>query len=302
MAETLEVFFQVLIYGIYVGSLYGLAASGLALIFGVMDVLQIAHGSIVMLGAYACFWLYNLLKIDPLLSLPLVGVLFFLVGAFLFIILFSPITKYSAEARVKNSMLLAFGLILVIDNLATMVWTGNIRTVNPPYQGVAFRFCGLHLPCVGLISLCLAGVIIIGLGLFLRKTYIGKSIRATAQSAESASLSGINVKRTYLTAIGIGTALGAAAGVLVLLSSGVDPAIGMDWTLKSLLVTVLAGTGNVGGVFICGLFFGVLESVGSMVLGPYKEVIGLALFMAILFVRPQGLFSRSLGKGSLGKS
>jgi branched-chain amino acid transport system permease protein len=297
-----EVFFQVLIYGICIGALYGLAASGLALIFGVMDVLQIAHGSIVMLGAYACFWLYNLLRIDPLLSLPVVGVLFFVVGALLFILLFAPITKYSAEARVKNSMLLAFGLILVIDNLTTMAWTGNIRTVNPFYQGLAFRFGGLHFPYVGLISLGLAGFIIIGLGLFLKKTYTGKSIRATAQSAESASLSGINVRRTYLAAIGIGTALGAAAGVLVLLSSGVDPAIGMDWTLKSLLVTVLAGTGNVAGVFVCGLFFGVLESVGSMVLGPYKEVIGLALFVVILFVRPQGLFSGSLGKSALRKS
>jgi branched-chain amino acid transport system permease protein len=292
-----EVILQVLIYGIYVGALYGLAASGLALIFGVMEVLQIAHGSIVMLGAYACFWLFNLYHIDPLLSLPLVAALFFLVGAFLFVTLFSPITKFTAEARVKNSMLLGFGLILVIDNLTTMAWTGNIRTVNPWYQGLSLRAAGLHLPYVALISLCLSASIIIGLNLFLKKTYLGKSIRATAQSAESAALSGINVKRTYLTAIGIGTALGSLAGVFVLLSSGVDPSIGMDWTLKSLLVTVLAGTGNIGGVFVCGLFFGVLESVGSMVLGPYKEVIGLGLFLAILVLRPQGLFSRAAGKG-----
>jgi branched-chain amino acid transport system permease protein len=293
----LEVLPQVLIYGVYVGSLYGLAASGLALIFGVMSMLQIAHGSIVMLGAYACFWLFNLYQIDPLLSLPVVAAIFFLVGAFLFVSLFSPLTKFPPEARIKNSMLLAFGLILVIDNLTAIAWTGNIRTVNPWYQGLALRAFGLHLPYVALISLCLTAIIVVALHFFLKKTYIGKSIRATAQSAESASLSGVNVRRTYLTAVGIGTALGAAAGVLVLLSSGVDPAIGMDWTLKSLLVTVLAGTGNVGGVFVCGLFFGVLESVGSMVLGPYKEVVGLGLFLVILFLRPQGLFSRSAGKG-----
>src|SRR5512134_1037378 len=100
-----DVLLQVLVYGIYVGSMYGLAACGLSLIFGVMDVLQIAHGSIVMLGAYTCFWLFHLLGVDPLLSLPVVGVLFFVVGAFLFLVLFSPITKYTAEARVKTSML-----------------------------------------------------------------------------------------------------------------------------------------------------------------------------------------------------
>jgi branched-chain amino acid transport system permease protein len=287
-----QVYLQVLVYGIYVGSLYGLAAVGLALVFGVMEILQIAHGSVVMLGAYVAFWFFHLYGIDPLLSLPLIAIIFFFVGVFFFRVLFAPTTKLSIEAKVKNSMLVAFGLILVLDNLTTIAWTGNIRTVSPFYQGLSFRFLGVQFPCVGLVSLGLAALLIVGLHLFLKKTYLGKSIRATAQHAESASFTGVNIGRTYSIATGVATALGACAGALVLLSSGVDPTIGMDWTLKSLLVAVLAGTGNVGGVFVCGLFFGVLEAIGSMFMGPYKEVIGLVIFLAVLIWRPQGLFSK----------
>ncbi len=287
-----QVYFQVLVYGVYVGSLYGLAAVGLALVFGVMEILQIAHGSVVMLGAYAAFWFFRLYGIDPLLSLPLVAIIFFFVGVFFFKVLFAPTTKLPTEAKVKNSMLAAFGLILVLDNMTTIAWTGNIRAVSTFYQGLSFGFLGIHFPCVGLVNLCLAALLIVGLHLFLKKTYLGKSIRAAAQSAESASFTGVNIGRTYSIATGIATALGACAGDLVLLNSGVDPTIGMDWTLKSLLVAVLAGTGNVGGVFVCGLFFGVLEAIGSMFLGPYKEVIGLVLFLAVLVWRPQGLFSK----------
>lgn len=287
-----QVYLQVIVYGVYIGSLYGLAAVGLAFIFGVMDILQIAHGSMIMLGGYFCFWLFQIYHIDPFFSLPLSTIFFFLIGIFLFIVLFSPVTKLSGENKIKNSMLVAFGLILVVDNLATIVWTGNMRTVAPPYQGLSFHLLGVQLPYIALASLILAAMLTIGLQTFLRKTYLGKSIRATAQSSEFASLVGINVHRTYSIAMGIATSLSAAAGVLVILASGVDPSIGMDWTLKALLVTVLAGTGNIGGVFVCGLFFGILEAVGSLFIGPYKELIGLVLFLGVLIWRPEGLFSR----------
>lgn len=290
----LQLYLQVLVYGVYVGALYGLAAVGLALVFGVMHILQIAHGSIVMLGAFAAFWFFDLYQIDPLLSVPLVAVLFFFVGILLFKVLFSPMTKLRVEAKIKNSMLVAFGLILVLDNLTTMAWTGNMRTVSPSYQGLSFKLGFVQIPYVALISLTLAALLIVGLHFFLRKTVLGKSIRATAQHAEAASFTGINVGSTYSLAIGISTALGATAGVLVLLSSGVDPTIGMDWTLKSMLVAVLAGTGNVGGVFVCGLFFGVLEAIGSMFMGPFKDTIGLVLFVVVLIWRPQGLFSKRI--------
>lgn len=292
----IQVYVQVFVYGIYIGSLYGLAAVGLAFIFGVMDILQISHGSLIMLGGYFCFWLFQIYHIDPFFSLPLGSILFFLIGIFLFKVIFSPTTRLSGENKIKNSMLVAFGLILVIDNLTTMIWTGNMRTVTPPYLGLALELFGVRLPYVSIGSLMLASSLTFGLHVFLKRTYLGKSIRATAQSSEFASLSGVNVSRTYCIAMGIATALSASAGVLVILCSGVDPSIGMDWTLKALLVTVLAGSGNIGGVFACGLFFGILEAVGSLFIGPYKELIGLILFIGILIWRPQGLFSKESGK------
>jgi branched-chain amino acid transport system permease protein len=288
----LELYLQVVVYGIYIGALYGLAAVGIALMFGVMDILQIAHGSIVMLGGYLCFWLFHFFGVDPLLALPLVAVVFFLVGIMLFKGVFAPVTRLPFDDKVKNSMLVAFGLILVLDNLSIMAFTGDIRTVSPWYQGLAVGLLGIRLPYVAIFGLALAAFLTIGLSLFLKKTYVGKSIRATAQNAEAAALSGVSVGRTYALATAIATALGAVAGVLVLLYSGVDPGIGMDWTLKALLVTVLAGTGNIGGIFVCGLFFGVLEGVGSIFVGPYKEVIGLVLFLGVLIWKPEGLFSK----------
>jgi branched-chain amino acid transport system permease protein len=288
---VIEIYLQVFVYGIFTGSLYGLGAVGLALIFGVMDMIQVAHGSMIMLGGYFCFWLFEIYFIDPFLSLPLAAVVFFFAGIFLFKALFSPLIKLSEDDRTKNSMLVAFGAILVIDNLATILWTGNMRTVAPPYQGLAFRFFNLQIPFVSLVNLILAAMLIFGLNVFLKKTYLGKSIRAAAQNFEVASLMGVNIGRTYSIAMGIATALGAAAGVLVILNSGVDPGIGMDWMLKALLITVLAGTGNIGGIFISGLFFGILEAIGSIFIGPYKELIGLVLFLAVLIWRPEGLFS-----------
>lgn len=288
-----QVYLQVLSYGVYIGSLYGLAAVGLALIFGVMNILQIAHGSIIMLGGYFCFWLFTAYHLDPITALPCAMILFFFMGFILYKVLFSYLAKLPVEAKIKNSMLVAFGLILVLDNLTTITMTGNIRTVNPSYGGLAFRLCGVQIPYIGLLNLVLAAALITLLHLFLKKTYLGKSIRATAQHYESASLAGVHVSRMYSIAMGVATALGAAAGVLVLLYSGVDPTIGMDWTLKSLLVTILAGTGKIAGIFICGLFFGILEAVGSMFIGPYKDLIGLVLFLGVLIWKPQGLFSKA---------
>ena len=287
-----QIYAQVIVYGIYLGALYGLAAVGLALIFGVMEILQIAHGSIVMLGGYFAFWLFSVYRVDPIVSLPIVMIVFFLLGIGLFKILFSSLVDLSPDDRVKNSMLVAFGLILVTDNLTTLACTGNVRTINPFYSGLSCQVGCVQIPYIGMITVILGGAMIIALHLFLRKTIAGKVIRATAHSAVFARLVGINISRTYSVAMGIATALGAAGGVLVCTSTGVDPTIGMDWTLKALLITVLAGTGNVGGVFLCGLFFGIIEAIGSIIIGPYKEIIGLVLFLVVLLWRPQGVFSK----------
>lgn len=292
---TIDTILQLLVYGVTTGSLYGLGAIGVALVFGVMNVLQISHGSLIMLGAFMAFWLFELLHFDPLLSLPLIIIAFFFVGIGLYRSLFSSIAKLPIDLKINQSVLIAFGLVLIIDNIATLVWTANVRTITTPYNGITFGILGVRIPVIGLTGLILAIILIFLLNLFLRRTYLGKSIRATAQDWEAASLMGIRIHQTYAISFAIATALAAVAGVLVILSTGVDTGIGMSWTIKSLIVTVFAGTGNIGGIFACGLIFGILESIGSIFLGPYKELIGLVLFLLVLIWKPQGLF----GKGTI---
>lgn len=289
----LDIIAQVLVYGIITGSLYGLAAAGIALIFGVMNVLQVAHGSLIMLGGYMCFWLFYFFRIDPLISIPLVMIVFLMVGVVLYRIFFSSVIRLPVDEKISISVLLSFGLILIIENLAILAWTADVRTITPFYKGLTFKFLGLRLPYPGLACTALAVALILALHLFLQKTSTGRSLRATAQDWKAASMVGVNINRTYSLSFGIATALAAVTGVLIILGSSVDPNIGMTWTIKGLIVTVLAGTGNIGGIFVCGLFFGVLESIGSMLIGPYKELIGLVLFLMILIWKPQGLFRKA---------
>jgi branched-chain amino acid transport system permease protein len=226
------------------------------------------------------------------LSVPLVLVFFFLFGVLVYRFFFSTMIKQEVEDKIKNSMLVAFGLALLFENLVILGWTPNHRTVEPFYQGSGLNILRVRLPYVGLGSILLAIVSIYALHLFMKKTYLGKAIRATTQNWESAMLMGINVHYTYAVSMAIGTALAAVAGVFVILNRGIDPTIGMEWTIKALIITILSGTGNIGGIFVCGLFFGVMESICSMFTGLYYELIGLALFLAILIVKPQGLFGK----------
>jgi branched-chain amino acid transport system permease protein len=135
-------------------------------------------------------------------------------------------------------------------------------------------------------------VVILGLHLFLKKTYFGKSVRATTENWKSAKLMGINVDRTYMITFALGTALAGLAGVLVAMTQTVTPDVGMLWTLKALIVVVLAGIGSVGGAFFAGLILGVVEAVSAIFIGPYTVALGLMIFLLILMFRPQGLFGK----------
>jgi len=282
---------QVLVYGITTGALYGLAAVGLALVFGVMKMLNVAHGSLLMIGAYAVFWTFSFFHIDPVLSLPLVALILFAMGIFLYFLVFSPTSKLPEGNRIKNSLLISFGLMLVLDNLAVIFWTGDERSVSPFYSGKAIDLLGVRLSYIGLGGIVLAVLVIVGLHLFLTRTYFGKSIRATVQDWEAAALAGVNIRSTYLISFGIGAALAGIAGTLAAVSYAIYPAIGAEWTNKSLIILVLAGVGRIGTVFSAGLVLGVVEAISVMFIGStYREVVGLVAFIVVLMVRPEGLF------------
>jgi branched-chain amino acid transport system permease protein len=293
---SLETLAQALIFGIFVGALYGLAAAGLSLVFGVMKMLNIAHGELLMLGGYSSFWLFSLYRIDPSPSLVLSAAILFLLGIVLYKGLFSRLIRFREEIKLNNSLLIGFGLILIFQNLAILLWTADERTITTSYAGWGVEMFDLRFPYVRLGGLAVALVVILSLHLFLNKTYFGKSIRATAEDWEAATLMGINIDRAYMVSFALGAALAAIAGTLVSVGYAIHPAMGLEWTLKALIVIVMAGMGSIWGAFIAGEILGAVESISAIFIGPYFEVVGLVIFLLVLMLRPQGLF----GKGERG--
>ena len=282
---------QNLVIGILLGALYGLAAVGIAMVFGVTKFLNVAHGELLMFGGYATFWLFNLLGIDPFLSLPLTILFLLLIGAVLYQLLFVRMVKLPEEEKIKNTMLIGFGLTLILQNIALNLWTANDRGVTTSYASEAFTWLGVRFPYVRLAGLVISLVCLFALQQFLRKTYIGKAIRATTEDWEAASMVGIDIHKVYLISFLLGSALAGVAGALVLVSYSVSPSIGLHWTLKSLIVMVLGGVGNFMGTFVGGILLGATESATAFFIsGNYREVVGLILFLLVLIFRPQGLF------------
>ena len=283
---------QSIVYGALVGALYGLAALGLSLVFGVLKILNVAHGELLMLGGYAAFWIFQLLKLDPFLSLVIVIPLMFVGGALLHLGLFSRVVQFGEEHRIKNSLLIGFGLTLILQTLAIRFFTADDRRIAVAYSTESYDLLGIQLPLNRLSGLLIGIVVVVALQWFLRSTYWGKAIRATAEDWQTASLAGINVQRTYLITFALGAALAGLAGMLVSVSYSVNPGIGLSWTLKALVVVVLAGLGSVPGTFLAGIMLGVAENVSSIILDgqQYRELVGLVVFFVILSLRPQGLF------------
>lgn len=284
---------QQLVLGLLIGGLYGLAAAGLSLTFGVLKVLNVAHGELLMVGGYGAFWLFALLGLDPFVSLLLVVPLSFLLGLGLYWGLFGFVVRSHEEVRIKNSLLIGFGLALALHTLAVRLWTADERSITTSYGGQVLTLGGLTIPLVRLASLGVAFCLIGALHLFLTRLRWGRAIRATAEDWEAALLMGIDIRRAYLLAFAIGTGLAGAAGSLVSVGYSINPSIGLEWTLKALIVVVLAGLGSMMGTFIGGLFLGVAEAASAVAFGgPYREVVGLLIFFCVLVARPQGLFGR----------
>lgn len=285
---------QNLVFGLFVGSIYGVGAVGLALVFGVMKILNVAHGEFVMLGSYASYWVFVRLGVDPFLALLIVVPMMVVVGVGVNALLFDRVTRMEPETRIKNSLLISFGLGLILQNAATQLWTGDERSIQTSYSGLGFQLAGIALPYTRLATFVIALGAIFVMGVFLQRTRWGRAIRATAEDWEAATQAGINVRATYLLTFGLGVGGAAIAGVLLGVTYGFTPTIGLTWTLKALIIVVLAGTGSILGAFPAGLLLGLAEALSSITVGAeYREVVGLVLFLVVLLARPQGLFGKA---------
>jgi branched-chain amino acid transport system permease protein len=274
--------------------MYGLVALGLALAFGVLKVLNVAHGELLMLGGYAAFFAFTVWGLDPFVSLPLVFIAMFVFGVILYYALFRYVMRTEINTRIKNSLLLSFGLVLVLQALAVRLFTADERTISTAYSSEAITIGLVRVPVVRLAGLVVAVVAALVLEWVLSRTRFGRALRATSEDWTRAALTGVDVRRVYLIAFAISAALAAIAGSMISLGYSVSPSIGLGWTLKALIVVVLAGLGSMRGIIVAGLFLGLMESLAAVWLGGrYREVAALVLFLIVLSFRPQGFFGRA---------
>lgn len=289
-----QLILQSAVSGLLVGGMYGLVALGLALAFGVLKVLNVAHGELLMLGGYVAFFAFSLWGIDPFLSLPLVFITLFLFGIVLYQVLFRFVVRFDIEKRIKNSLLISFGLVLVLQATAVRLFTADERTISTSYSSEAITIGMIRIPIVRLGGLVVAVIAALALEWLLNHTRFGHAVRATAEDWTRAALTGVDVKRVYMIAFAISAGLAALAGSMITLGYAVSPSIGLGWTLKALIVVVLAGLGSMRGIVVAGLFLGLTESLAAVWIGgEYREVVALVVFLIVLSFRPQGFFGRA---------
>jgi len=287
----MDTILQSAVSGILIGALYGLAALGLSLAFGVLKVLNVAHGELIMLGGYGAFYLFAFLGFDPLISLPIVFTILAILGLTLYTLVFRHVVKLDEENRIKNSLLLGFGLTLILQTAAVRLFSADDRSIITSYSSSAWELLDIRFPYVRVAGLLAAIVAVFLLERFLKQTFWGKALRATSEDWVTAALTGIDIRRVYIIAFGIAVGLAGITGALIGLGFSVNPSIGLQWTLKALIVVVLAGLGSMRGTLFGGILLGLAEAFSSLFFsGIYREIVGLLLFLIVLSVRPQGLF------------
>ena len=275
---------QVVISGMLAGALYSMVALGLSLIYGVMRVINIAHGTLLMLGAYTTFWWFRLLGINPYLSLLVALPLMFFLG----MLLQRTLVTRVVDAPELSSLLLTFGISIALVNMAQLAFTSDVRSVE--FLTGAFLVGPIALSKSRLVAFAFAVAITAVAFWFLQKTKLGKAIRATSQSSEVAMICGVNVRRIHLFAFGIASALAAAGGSLVAVVVAIQPEMGQVYTFKSFLVIVLGGAGNYPGALLGGMLLGLVEQLSSLYLTTQlSEAVAYVLLVLVLLLRPTGL-------------
>jgi branched-chain amino acid transport system permease protein len=288
----LSIFVQTVTSGVFVGGLYALIALGMTLIFGVMRVVNLAHGEFLMLGMYVCYFLFSQWGIDPYLSIFASVPLLFILGVVIQRFIILPVIK--ARAPEENQILLTAGIGLVLMNAALLIFSPNYYTVLTSYSNANVQLGDISVSLPLLWDFIISFGITGALYLFVMKTDTGRSIRAVAQNIDSARLMGINTDRIMIITFGIGTALVGAAGTLFMPIFYVFPAIGELFTTKAFIVTVLGGMGSALGALVGGVALGVVEQIGATYISMgLKDGLGFVIFILVLIFRPSGLVGKT---------
>ena len=290
MSAAAQIALQNAINGLLIGGTYATVAVGFSLVWGILNVINIAHGSLVMLGAYLTYWLFTLYHVDPLLSLPLTGAVLFALGYPLQRVVINQVVR----ASFFITFLFTFGLELLIANLALAAWTADFRSVTTAYSGASVVLGPIALPAVRVMSLLIALITAALLQLIMSRTRLGSAIRATASDQEAARLMGIPIAHVYALTFAIAAATAGIAGGLISLSFPIFPAMGVGYTLIAFVTCVLGGLGSVPGALLGGLILGLLQTYAASWLGPnFDSIVAFTVLILVLVVRPAGLLGRA---------
>jgi branched-chain amino acid transport system permease protein len=284
-----DTFLQTLVNGLFIGGVYGLVSIGLTLIYGVMLILNFAHGEFMMLGMYIAFWAFTWFGLDPYVSVLIAAGLIFLLGA----AIQRGLIQRVLTAHPLNQIVLLLGVSTLIIGLVQFFWTADPRAIHVPYETEVIVAGPLRLSIPRMIAFFASLVTSVGLFIFLQYTKTGKAIRAVSQNRDAALLMGIDVKFIYLLTFGLGTAVTAAAGVFLTPTFRILPTVGQAFSVTAFVVVVLGTMGNFIGAFVGGIIIGVVEVFAGYYLGgDVKIIASMIVFILVLLFRPAGLFGR----------
>lgn len=289
---------QDLVNGILAGGILAVVALGFSLVWGIMNIINLAHGAFIMLGAYVTYQLFTSLHVDPFVSLPISFVLLFALGY----LIQRYVLNWVARAPILTTFLLTFGLSLLVVNIALIVWTGDTRGVTTTYSGTNFTLGDVTVPWAKLYTLLAALAITGAMQLWLTRTRTGRAIRATSMDIGAAQLSGVRVTEIYAVVFALGAGLAGVAGTLISLSYALNPTMGDPFLIKAFVVCVLGGLGSVQGALVGGLAYGIIEAFATQIdvtIGTQhisgsglQDAIALVVLLVVLIVRPTGIMGR----------
>jgi len=282
---------QILFWGIYAGCIYILLATGLNLIFGVMKIVNFAHGEFLMVGAYITATVFFITGLNPYVIILFSMLVLIGIGAVVERLCFRPILGTSK----LNEIFLSIGLIYIFQNATAMIWGDQWQSIKSPYQGITVPIGSLNVPLDYIIIMVVTAALLCILYLFLKKTKTGREMRATSQNRKGAMLVGINVERIDVLSFGIGCALAAAAGTLWVVSGQVfNPYMGSIPAVKAFAIIILGGLGSIPGAIVGGLIYGIAENGAAYFLGGvWKDAISFVILIVVLVLKPTGLFGES---------
>ncbi len=286
---SFEIVLQTIISGILMGCIYALVAVGLCLIWGLMDIVNFAHGEFLKLAMFTAFWGFSLYHLDPLLSLPFCMIILFVLGVATYFIIIKKILKAPFLAQI----LATFGLGIFLRYLAQFLWSPDFRTVKNPLLAGNINIGGLFLglPQLGASLICIVTFIL--LYLFINRTEVGAALLATSEDREAASLMGINSDKMFAIGWGLGAACLGVAGALMSNFYYIFPEVGFSFSLIAYVAVALGGFGSIPGSFVAGIIIGVVEFVSGLVFAPaFKYAFVFLIYLLVVFIRPQGLWGR----------